>query len=202
MDTTQLSYHIWTLYTYTWAHAFTHRLWCVLQLQTYKQKKITRTHRALQIKLEKINDSTKYYTKYSTWVPISHRFIVMVRSYFGSISSRSFPFVSGTHITTKNRPQHEMPAYNQNAPCNPNNSCRARKREKEMGVIKWMKNIIIKKEDCVFFFRKIKWSWLSIVFLTVCTYLKVDKRFHTYECTEITKTGRYAAANAAIFKWK
>lgn len=62
------------------------------------------------------------YTKYSTWVPISHRFIVIVRSYLGSISSKSLPFVSGTHITTKNRPQHEMHAYNQYVPCNPSHS--------------------------------------------------------------------------------
>lgn len=55
-----------------------------------------------------------------------HRFIVIVvvvvRTCFGSISSKSFPFVSGTNITTKNRPTHDMQAYNQNAPCNPSDS--------------------------------------------------------------------------------
>lgn len=40
----------------------------------------------------------------------------------------------------------------------------------------------------------------GIVFVPHVTYLKVDKRFDTYESTEIAKTGRYAAANAPIFK--
>lgn len=63
------------------------------------------------------------YTKYSTCVPMSHRFSVTVRINLGSISSRSLPFVSGTNSTTNIRPKHEMSAYSQNAPCSPSPSC-------------------------------------------------------------------------------
>lgn len=74
-----------------------------------------------------------YYTKYSTWVPMSHRFIVSVavRTNFGSISSRSLPFVSGTKSTTNIRPMLEMTAYIQNAPYSPRPAYMTKKKHKE-----------------------------------------------------------------------
>lgn len=72
------------------------------------------------------------YTKYSTCVPMSHRFSVTVRINLGSISSRSLPLVSGTNITTNIRPMHEMSAYSQNAPCSPSPSCC---RENQSGLV-------------------------------------------------------------------
>lgn len=63
-----------------------------------------------------------YYTRYSTCVTISHRFITTVLIYFGFISSKSRPFVSGTTMMTKQRPTHEMQANSQKAPSSPSSS--------------------------------------------------------------------------------
>lgn len=156
----------------------------------------------MYINMPPLCSTTAYnYTKYSTWVPISHRFIVIVRSYFGSISSKSFPFVSGTHITTKNRPQHEMHAYNQNAPCNPSHSCN------QSGKMELKKKKIIAKRQSIiiaslFSICHFEMKITIRVYRIIRTNLKVDKGFNAEKCTEITKARCNWTTNGTIFQRK
>lgn len=114
------------------------------------------------------------YTKYSTCVPMSHRFIVSVRTLFWPSSSSSLPFVSGTNNTTKISPRHEMHAYSHSVPCRPSVFCQG--------------DILL--------------QIFSAKPVLQFTYHKVDVRLHAYEATEVAEHRRNRAAHAAILERK
>lgn len=106
--------------------------------------------------------------------------------YFGSISSKSLPFVSGTTIITKHKPTHDMQAKSQNAPSSPSSCCkidnlmRTILLENKLG--QFRNNYFVCAEDLNLFLGKKLNFYRENQQLS---YLEIHKRLDAKKCTKV-----------------